>query len=61
MEALGYKLFTRAAFTYHQHWTVQRRGAAGALDTVEKGQRLADKLGFALHANHWSYFPIYGK
>ena len=44
MKALGDQLLTRAALAHHQHWPIERRSAAGALDSIQKSRRLADKL-----------------
>jgi hypothetical protein len=49
VQALGDQLLAGAALADHQHRAVERRGAAGALDRVEKGSRLTDQLRRPLH------------
>ena len=45
------------ALTHHQHRTAHRRSAAGPLDRIEEGTRLADELNVAVHAQHIAKFP----
>src|SRR3954468_13441950 len=50
VETLGDQLLAGAAFTHDQDRPVERRGAARALDRVEKRQALPDELICPLHA-----------
>src|SRR4051812_18118848 len=43
------QLLARPSFANDEHWPIERRGTAGALDRVEKSQALADELVCALH------------
>ena len=49
VEALGNQLLARAALADHQYGAIERRGAAGALDSIEKGQARPDELRCPLH------------
>ena len=44
MQTLGDQFFAGTTFADHQDRPVERRGAAGTLDRVEKGQALPDEL-----------------
>ncbi len=57
VEALGDQLLAGPALADDEHRTVERRRAAGPLERVEKGPRLADYLGCALHAKPLANFP----
>ena len=60
VEAFGDQLLAGAALADHQHRPIERRGAAGALDRVEKGRGLADQMSIPFHATNWDYFPPFG-
>ena len=64
MEAFGDQFLARPALADHQHRALHGRRAAGALDGVEEGARLADELVIALHsrdiancADSWQELP----
>ena len=57
VEALGDQLLAGAALADDEHRAAHRRGAAGALDRVEEGARLADELVFPLHGPTYSEIP----
>src|SRR4051794_40846434 len=50
VQTFGNQFLARAALTDDEHWPVQRRSSACALDRVEKRQALADELFRSLHA-----------
>jgi hypothetical protein len=56
VKSLGNQFLARAALADHQHRAVERRGAAGAFERVEKGGGLANYLGCALHAQALAHF-----
>ena len=49
MKALGDQFLAGAALTDHKDRTIERRGAARALDRVEERQALTDELICPLH------------
>src|SRR5690606_14301705 len=59
VKAFGDQLLAGAALADHQHRAPHRRRAAGALDRVEKGARLADEmLGLPIHDQLVAEIPI---
>ena len=62
MQPLGDQLLAGAALADHQHRPVERRGAAGALERVEKGQAIGRRTEcFRSMPEHWCIFPSLGK
>jgi hypothetical protein len=58
MKPFGHQLLAGPALADHQHRSVERGGAAGALDRVEERSRLTNEMGFAFHAKRLADFPI---
>ena len=62
VKALGDQFLAGAALADHQDRTIERRGAARALDRVEEGQALPDELICPLHVtDSWCRTPSFGK
>jgi hypothetical protein len=53
VQPFGDQLLARPALTDHKDRTIERRGAAGAFDRVEKGQARADEIVGPLHPISW--------
>jgi hypothetical protein len=60
MEPLGDQLLAGAAFADYQDRAIERRGAAGALDRVEKRKALPDELVRPLHRFSPKNWPTVG-
>ncbi len=50
VQAFGDQFLARSALADHKYGTIQRRGATGPLDRIEKGEALPDKLIGPLHS-----------
>jgi hypothetical protein len=68
VKSFGNQLLASAALADDEHWPVERRGAAGALDRVEEGQALANELLAPFHVitsrnltDCWWQIPPFGK
>ena len=62
MESLGNQFLARSPLTDHKDRAIERRGTAGPLDRVEKGETLPHELICPLHCpDNWCRTPPFGK
>ena len=59
VQALGDQFLAGAALADHQHRPIERGGAAGAFERIEKGGRFPDEIRFALHSRYLANFTTF--